>query len=410
LTKNGTSEDQSPKVANRSPVVASEEKQQPSSPSLSSLSLSSSKQSLSKNSSISPFEEGLYNRYSTLEEIFHVTDPSTNHTVESLLNNGIDVKDGEHPAVCEFSQQSKIWYHFPHAFQQLLRCISWWNAKENKHRTSILTIWNFPTSWGKSFIDILQHQWPILLDRNATYKSWSVYGEFPNTHHLDGAPAYEMAHPSDAEIVRTKMKEYFLRHNTTTTTTTTTTTEMAPTWRGGCPSSFTDAYNKTEPVIGFLNRKPTTSRHVTNFQEVVAALKTALSPSEGNFLYLESFDGMSFEQQFDWMANIDILIGPHGAQVTNAAFIPHCGSILEFFPKGYFVPHFFGTLARSTGHYYFSMYTGDFETMEQDLRMGALKRKRDKFRKGDITVNNVQNVVQATMAMINKWSSCCQRL
>merc|ERR1711879_712710 len=57
----------------------------------------------------------------------------------------------------------------------------------------------------------------------------------------------------------------------------------------------------------------------------------------------------SFEEQVHLFYHTDILVSPHGGQLTNVVFMPSCGAVLELFVADYFIPGYFGTLAFDAG-------------------------------------------------------------
>ncbi|CAB9519430.1 expressed unknown protein [Seminavis robusta] len=315
-------------------------------------------------------EEGLYERRTPLEKLFKAVEAPDRFPFEE-----------EPDAVCNF-QQKGVWTHFPHAMQQLIRCFSWWQAELNVAKNHVLIIWNFPPSdFIKDYLTILQAQFNVTLDRKAAHQNISVYGEAPGTPDVH-SPAYEMHDPHDATILREGMWDYY---------------NISSDSRAGCPLNKA---SNVAPVIGFLNRQPNGGRHCNNSQAVISALEqhdfgTDHSPK---IHYLESFDGLSFQEQVTFMSQIDILIGPHGAQLTSAGLLPTCGGVLELFPKGYHVPHFFGTLTRSTGHYYYSLYTGDNKAAETQFYMRNLRR-RDEARRFNVTADP-ESVVRAVSELL----------
>ncbi len=57
------------------------------------------------------------------------------------------------------------------------------------------------------------------------------------------------------------------------------------------------------------------------------------------------------------MAQQDLIISPHGAQLTNMAFMRgKCSALLELYPLGYFFDGFFPSLVRSTGAAAYYLY------------------------------------------------------
>ncbi len=59
------------------------------------------------------------------------------------------------------------------------------------------------------------------------------------------------------------------------------------------------------------------------------------------------------------MAQQDLIISPHGAQLTNMVFMRgKCSALLELYPLNYFFDGFFPSLVRSTGAAAFYLYPG----------------------------------------------------
>eukprot|EP00797_Seminavis_robusta_P024480 Sro410_g137490.2 (239) ;mRNA; r:59590-60306 len=151
---------------------------------------------------------------------------------------------------------------------------------------------------------------------------------------------YQMRSTQDAEVLRSGIiKQYKLESS-------------------GCR-------NNKYPTIGFLNRVG--HRHVSNSHDIIQEI-AASKINHTEIQYLDSFDGKSFLEQAAFMANVDILISPHGAQLTNSIFMPQCGGFLELFPRGYHWPELFGTLAASNGHLPVGLYTGPPENRTQDIK------------------------------------------
>jgi hypothetical protein len=109
------------------------------------------------------------------------------------------------------------------------------------------------------------------------------------------------------------------------------------------------------------------------------------------------------------MSSIDILVSPHGAQVTNGAFIPTCGGIIEIFPTGYWAPHYFGSLARCTGHYHYSIYTGNASTIDEDVSyyMTTSFETRSYARTFNINVTDINSILNGIRILTNRWIECC---
>jgi capsular polysaccharide biosynthesis protein len=158
--------------------------------------------------------------------------------------------------------------------------------------------------------------------------------------------------------------------------------------RAGCPVKTANS-NKTKPVIGFLDRQDT-RRNLSNSQEVLGQLKAA----QYNVRYLRDFGHLTFIEQVKFMSEVDILMGPHGAQFTNSLYLPECGSLLEFFPSEYYTPGWFGSLAALSGKHHFFIYNGGEEHLS----------KAREIRSFSVNPYAVKTIVPI---MVERWESCC---
>ena len=96
------------------------------------------------------------------------------------------------------------------------------------------------------------------------------------------------------------------------------------------------------------------------------------------------------------MAQADIVIGPHGAQFTNTLYQPTCGSLIELFGAKYYLPNFFGSLARLSGKHHLVYYPGGKPTPR-------LSRKTPQYSAMP------EVVVQMVQKAVEKWHSYCER-
>lgn len=208
----------------------------------------------------------------------------------------------------------RLWTHFPHSQQQLLRCFSWWQANPNKN--PVLIIKAIVGNYTEGYLQAIKETFHVRLDRTSETKNISVYVKTQ-------PQPFEMGSPQDALHLRRGILSFYNISNTHENLLT------------GCPLPNTaqkdTAQQKELPVIGFLNRKK--GRHVDNHAEIVNSLKENFG-SDLIIRYLDSFDDLSFLDQITYMSQVDLLVGPHGAQLTSIGFIPTCGGLLELFPKG----------------------------------------------------------------------------
>jgi hypothetical protein len=88
------------------------------------------------------------------------------------------------------------------------------------------------------------------------------------------------------------------------------------------------------------------------------------------------------------------LMGPHGAQFINSLFIPECGSLLEFFPRQYYTPGWFGSLVALSGKHHFFIYNGG--------PVHLFKARETKSYA--VHPYYVETIVPI---MVERWESCC---
>eukprot|EP00669_Euglena_mutabilis_P006860 TRINITY_DN232_c0_g1_i1.p2 TRINITY_DN232_c0_g1~~TRINITY_DN232_c0_g1_i1.p2 ORF type:complete len:149 (+),score=27.53 TRINITY_DN232_c0_g1_i1:821-1267(+) len=66
----------------------------------------------------------------------------------------------------------------------------------------------------------------------------------------------------------------------------------------------------------------------------------------------------SFLEQCQWVNQMDIIVAPHGAQLTNLVCAAPCTVLVEVYPPKYFIPGYFGPMANALGLETFVVYPG----------------------------------------------------
>jgi hypothetical protein len=218
---------------------------------------------------------------------------------------------------------------------------------------------------------------------------------------------YKTRHPNDLYRMRNVILQRFElgRHNTK---------QNQKYTGGGCPSvEDHKSLALAVPVIRILNRRPDHGRTLQNIPQLIEALSEQL---QVHVTVLDSFEGKSFEEQVEYMASTDILLSPHGAQLTSIPFLPACASVTEFFPVGYYCPEFFGSLAAASGGTvygtdstgsieYHSLYTGKDRVNETKTWMKD-EQSRTVARLFPVCPN-VNVVVEHVRQRIQAWQQCC---
>lgn len=279
--------------------------------------------------------EGLYQRRSKLDEIFEPhnnydglgNDAISNNNASSLLvlsaasSNTTTttttlqslVQLPSSNAICEFRHVGN-WMGWPHTFQQLLRCVSWWlvaseSESESDHESGqtqrfrrrpylIPYSMRHYSAWSKDFISIVAQQFDLQLDYKGAYVNTSVHAKaVPNTpaHFIHDykhrgrstvAPAYQMVHPHQAERMRQWIYNYYniqQQHqnqhaDTAANFTARYLNENVPSSSSSFSSSSSSASTRSSGLkrkltIGFLNRNPKDGRHTVNYDSIITSLK-----------------------------------------------------------------------------------------------------------------------------------------
>ncbi|KAL6329619.1 hypothetical protein AAG906_022809 [Vitis piasezkii] len=88
-------------------------------------------------------------------------------------------------------------------------------------------------------------------------------------------------------------------------------------------------------VIGLTMLMRTGARSFRNESAVVGIFQRECGKIEGCRLTIVYSDNLTFCQQVKLMSLTDILVSPHGAQLTNTFLMDKNSSVMEFFPKGW---------------------------------------------------------------------------
>eukprot|EP00523_Entomoneis_sp_CCMP467_P000906 CAMPEP_0168755320 /NCGR_PEP_ID=MMETSP0724-20121128/20001_1 /TAXON_ID=265536 /ORGANISM="Amphiprora sp., Strain CCMP467" /LENGTH=576 /DNA_ID=CAMNT_0008803917 /DNA_START=264 /DNA_END=1991 /DNA_ORIENTATION=+ len=335
---------------------------------------------------------------------FFSFDFPTNHSLDHLLEGPALTKIKNQKrmeyAVCKFrppdgSNNETTSLNFPHTLQQLVRCVSWWQYHRERQQQlqsssaasttkgeslTLVLVWpktGMPArvdnaEWIRGVVHALRRVWEVrvvplrgqvpLVRAPIEYgKYW--YGQEQQSQGLASTTAalgaalrqkhwgYQTRRVSDLQRLRQDMIKTLApsRH----------VQEMA--LLDDAPQDPTLVASKPLPKIVILNRKPQSSsgRSVLNVEALLEALNNRLKGGEVSSVQVVPYtdEESSFGDQVSLMATTDILISPHGSQLSSLFLMPPCGSVLELFGRGYFVPEFYGSLAAASGLRYHALYT-----------------------------------------------------
>lgn len=274
-------------------------------------------------------------------------------------------------AVCEF--QNTLWTnHFPHGMEQIYRCFCWWRANPSKKPVLIYDL-NRPESrftYYAGMFAALQDVFNVTFVTNHTGPSVKQ-----DMAIRDGLAPFGMLGPQYARTLSSRILEFYNKSHVL------------------AENAF--RRQKIVPKIGIVNRNKTLWRSLLTVEKIYNELNR-LSHNESLFTLtpIKYFETASFLDQVEYFGSVDIVVSPHGAQLTSIAFMPECGSVLEFYPKDYWIPGYFGTLASGTGlsHSYFHLSSGP-----NQFRNNAREQK---------LCPPTQPIVDAVLQLVNDWKKC----
>jgi hypothetical protein len=116
-------------------------------------------------------------------------------------------------------------------------------------------------------------------------------------------------------------------------------------WRIHAPLAF-GKFQSGKGDIAFLVRK--TNRFIVNVDEVMSAMHELFSEEVRTL----EFEDLDFAGQVHAMSSVKLLVAPHGAGLTNIAFMQPGSALIEVFPVHWHPSFYFDDLARTCGMWY----------------------------------------------------------
>lgn len=319
---------------------------------------------------------------------------SNSRDLSSILEGpGLDNVLQNNYTACKF-QFNDHSSHFTHAMQQLFRCTSYWMTFPDKERWLVMQK-PIAQMFIVGYIDAIRE----LLDvkvvrfRHTLQVARPVvdYGFDREQDHL----GFALHKPTDLDYLR---DELYFRNN------------KSSTQISRCKQNagmIRDEGSKTHkevqlPTVTIINRKFDDGRKLLNAKKIKFAMEEELQIQ----VNIVDFDSSSFLDQVDIMGQTDILLSPHGAQLTSIPFLPDCGRVTEVFSLGYYVPEFFGTLADASGKSYSSVYAGGND-MESEVRTWMKSSETRDIARHIPVCPNVETVLAHMKSEITAWRACC---
>lgn len=350
---------------------------------------------------------------------------------EPLDTNNNNVHDSL--AICELFVDKNSG-HFPHAMQQLYQCWSYWNTCENSGKEPVLKIPKqapgfSSSSWTRwlsrglllgnagttdsvgfltGFVQALTEAANVTVLRGNENDD-ARYKNAPSVQRADRANTFVMQSPSHARALTSRIVQYY---NLTATKTTTSWSRKTLADAGAeHQNSSHQPCGRRRPRIAILNRTPHSSRSLLNVHALVDALSTSVSSlSNDSSIKVATFEGTSFLDQVKFFANVDIVLSPHGAQLTLLPFLPECGRLLEIFPAHYYFDLFFGSLADAAGIDLYTLYLSHGNPQDEWRRTHDVLTPTQRNAVRNVALcPPVAAIVTAMKQMVMDWQTCCHQ-
>jgi hypothetical protein len=323
----------------------------------------------------------------------HASGNFTRHVAPGVANyseflSGFQNQGRDDAAICEF-RHTNFWSHFPHTMQQLYACISWWNGHPSQPSVLAWSRTEQETKLrSKRFVAGIITS--LVNNNNLTFLDLDTTPRPENTVFAQGMDGYVVESPTHLQVFGDATVQDLFPGRA----------------RTGCvmTASTTSLGDLASPRIGILNRID--RRSLENVNVLACELGQAFPMSS---VTIKEFETASFMDQVDFYSSIDILISPHGAQLTGLPFMPTCGGLVELTPKGYHIPSFFGSLAIGSGLEYGYVYMSRGDGTNETIVASATIEGRREVRKANLCPPS-ENIVDAVRVLIDDWHQCCKRV
>jgi Glycosyltransferase 61 len=332
-------------------------------------------------------------------------------------------------AICEFDSNVEHSGHFPHAMQQLYQCWSYWNGPEHVTKPRVLMIPKHAAGFDgerlsladrakrirsnqvgsvflREFLSALQEACNVTILRGYQGTSTTRYDFSASSVQrvANVGTIFRMQSINDARLLSKELNDHYklLR------------VPEASTNQCGNASSYQQQHANTTqkdkpqlpmPRIAILNRELSSSRSIVNQDEIVRALQSNLTPFSPQHVTIATFEHTSFLNQVSFFLNHDIVISPHGAQLTLLPMLPQCGRILELFPANFYFDTFFGSLADVSSIDLYTLYLSDQDPALSNNK-GTSRAERRRHR-NVFLCPPVEDIVRAVQQIVQDWRVCC---
>lgn len=278
--------------------------------------------------------------------------------------------------VCEFFH-GFFWWHVPHSMEMLYPCISLWRAFPDRKPVLYVNLKpnlrNRMAAMGQeAFLPSMIRAFQDIMGVEIRYSPSSPSIAF--TRERDDYQPYYFEHADDFAFFRSAVLEHYFPSKP----------------RLVCPDKVR---------VGILDRQGT--RGLLNVDEVRAAIAETLGDNVDTITH-HFFENATFLAQVDYMADVDLLVTPHGAQQSSIPFLSPCATIIEIFVPNYYVANFFGSLAKASGHDLYSIFVGDGQPeISNHYDVNATAQK---------VCAPIPTLKEGLMRMLDDYRACCRSL
>lgn len=251
--------------------------------------------------------------------------------------------------------EGKDFHHFPHAMEYMARCWSWFIDQDAFPGRCGFSLDRFTE---KRLLERANTAWAVTIIEATGCKVRAhepvVTNGTNNMYTPDLSPKSDLLGHTwvDKPEHAWKLRDLLLQH-------------------GG---KHVQPRSNSTIRIGFVDRPDT--RRIVNMDELMLNVTKLYDNVVIDRTWFTSATPMV--EQIAWFASHEIIIGAHGAAMTNCLFLQPGTHIIEIFPKNYFPVDFFGSLITQVGGIHKPLYADHRlpekkvgKDMRQNLRAGV---------------------------------------
>ena len=211
--------------------------------------------------------------------------------------------------------------HFPHAAESILPCWSWFRQQHATKRCGLVLTRGFtlkPNSWQAQLINAIGCEVKTMQDDIPP----TFVGDGPK--HLPSLPRDDIQHIPNVFLRKPRfgMIRYLADEDDAHA--------LRRLFISG--EEILRVKGNGKPLqIGLLQRSA--RLHITNLKEIEAALQQAIPGSQTN---LTLFQFPDLKDQAAWFATKDVIVGAHGAGLTNSIFVTKGTIVMQIWPEKWF--------------------------------------------------------------------------